>query len=149
MAVVREGPLPAESALHSRIEAGDFIDCYAVESTLPLEDAALRATEFPGWAEGLLALRNAIVAPFGLRTEPVEGMEHIGHFPVESRSEDELILGFNDKHLDFRISLLRVGPDLHMATWVHPHNAFGRAYLWAVMPFHRAICRQATARMAG
>lgn len=146
---VREVPLPAESALHKRMEAGDFIDCYAVESALPLEEAAYRATEFPGWAKGLLALRNAIVAPLGLRTGPTGDGEAIGPFPLQSRSETEMILGFNDKHLDFRISLLRAGPDLHMATWVHPHNAFGRVYLQVVLPFHRAICRHATARMAG
>ncbi|MFQ6546408.1 DUF2867 domain-containing protein [Aestuariibius sp. 2305UL40-4] len=146
---VREVPLPAESALQDRMRAGDFIDCYAVASALPLEEAARRATAFPGWAKGLLALRNAIVAPLGLRTRLAGDGDRIGPFPVTSRSDTELILGLDDRHLDFRISLLRTGPDLHMATWVHTHNAFGRTYLRIVMPFHRAICRQATARMAG
>ena len=72
----------------------------------------------------------------------------MGPFPVESETETELIAGFNDKHLDFRVSVRSEGGLVSLATWVHPHNIGGRIYLAAIMPFHILIARDALARVA-
>ena len=60
----------------------------------------------PRWIEALLALRNLVVAPFGLKTsgegEPATG-GMIGIFPVVSETPRRLVAGFNDHHLDFRV----------------------------------------------
>ena len=69
-------------------------------------------------------------------------------FPTCLETEDEIILGTDDRHLDFRIGLIRAEGRLYMSTWVHPHNRWGRAYLALVMPFHILISRGAVARMA-
>jgi hypothetical protein len=144
MPKVRAEPLPAASALWALHRPGDFIDGYAVTSRLTPQDGAARGLALPGWARALLALRNALVRPFGLRTGTDGPL-----FPVVADTPSEYIIGLDDRHLNFRIAVLRQGDCLHMATWVRPHNIWGRAYLRAVMPFHILISRGAVARMAG
>ena len=61
---------------------------------------------------------------------------------------DELILGFDDKHLDFRISVMSDGQTVSMGTWVHTHNFGGKTYLSLIMPFHKLIVRNCVARVA-
>lgn len=144
---VRKTPLPLISGLYARMSPGDFLDGYAVQSPLSPREAADIGLSMPGWAEKLLWLRNRLVAPLGLKHEAsAEGEGAI--FPVESETEQELILGTNDRHLDFRISVMQDSGQVHMGTWVHCNNGFGRAYLAAVMPFHKLILRDSMARIA-
>jgi hypothetical protein len=55
--------------------------------------------------------------------------------------DDEIIAGLDDKHLDFRVSVLRdraaAPPRFVLSTAVKTHNAFGKAYLATIKPFHR------------
>lgn len=140
----RTDTLPPASTLWSLHRPGDFLDCYSVPSTLTLRQAATLGLALPGWAAALLSLRNTLVRPFGLKTgEPDKPI-----FPTCLETEDELILGTDDKHLNFRIGLIRDQGRIYMSTWVHPHNLWGRAYLRLVMPFHILISRGAVARMA-
>lgn len=142
--MVRPDTLPRASSLWSLHRPGDFLDCYSVASTLSAAEAAARGLALPGWADGLLRLRNMLVRPFGLKTgEPDKPI-----FPTCLETDDELILGTDDRHLDFRIGLIRAEGRIYMSTWVHPHNLWGRAYLRLVMPFHILISRGAVARMA-
>ncbi|MEL6242393.1 MAG: DUF2867 domain-containing protein [Pseudomonadota bacterium] len=141
-------PLPASSRLHERIRKGDFMDCYATQSDMDPRRAAEIITSFPGWARLLVSLRNILTAPFCLRGDAPPADDIVGIFPVESESENELIAGFNDKHLDFRVAVLREAGRVHLATWVHPHNIGGRLYLATIMPFHILIARDALARVA-
>ena len=101
----------------------------------------------PGWARALLKLRNTLVAPLGLKTgESQEADSAI--FPITYEDNAELILGTDDKHLNFRICIHRENGRIHMATWVHRNNLLGRAYLAVVMPFHVLIVRDAMRRIA-
>lgn len=141
---IRTDTLPSASSLWAFHRPGDFLDCYSVASTLSPREVATRGLTLPPWARGLLTLRNALVRPFGLKTgEPDRPI-----FPTCHESESELILGTDDWHLNFRIGLIREGERLYMSTWVRPHNAWGRAYLALVVPFHILISRGAVARMA-
>ena len=144
MTQVRADILPPESSLWSHHNPGDFLDCYSVASTLSPAEAAKRGLALPGWAAALLRLRNTLVRPFGLKT----GEQDTPIFPTCHESDDEIVLGTDDKHLNFRIGLYRQDGRLFMSTWVHPHNFWGRAYLRLVMPFHILISRGAVARMA-
>ena len=140
-------PLPASSALHKRCKPGDFLDCYVVTATMSVRDAADVITDFPYWARLLLLIRRIVTAPIGLDNDGPETADRVGIFPVESETTSELIAGFDDKHLDFRISVLSHDTKISLATWVAPHNFGGRAYLAAIMPFHIAIARNALARV--
>jgi len=141
-------PLPDSSDLHPRIGPNDFLDCYCVESDMAPREAAEIITIFPGWAQALSVLRNVLVKPIGLKTEAPTDTDCVGIFPVESQSDTEVIAGFDDSHLNFRVSVLSQGGKLFLATWVHRNNLFGRMYLATIMPFHILIARDALVRVA-
>jgi hypothetical protein len=107
----------------------------------------------PAWADRLMWLRDRIVTVFGLqRSEkvaatgpagPLRSGARLGIFTVMARSEDEVMFGADDKHLDFRASLLlqRDGATetAILATVVRYNNVLGRAYFFFVRPFHKLI----------
>ena len=81
--------------------------------------------------------------------------DRIGIFKVYGKSETELVLGEDDKHLDFRLSVLRtpdlsptLGGQLTVSTVVHCHNFLGRAYLLVIAPFHRLVVKASLRRAA-
>jgi Protein of unknown function (DUF2867) len=101
----------------------------------------------PVWISNLMQLRNKIVAPLGLKPAPDKKLTEensIGTFPLISQSADQVVLGMNDKHLDFRI-VVRVAngargrQTITASTIVKTHNLLGRIYLGIVKPFHRLI----------
>lgn len=145
---VTSTPLPPYSALHARFQPGDFVDCYSVASSLPPRAAAEIVVAFPGWAMALVKLRGLLVAPFGLSNSGPEAEDKLGLFPVEEDTAQELIAGFDDKHLDFRVSVTSHEGRVSLATWVHPHNIWGRLYLATILPAHILIVRNALSRVA-
>lgn len=140
--------LDDESLLRDRIAPEDFIDCFTVRAVLGPREAARVITEFPGWARWLLLVRRLVTAPFGLSQDGPEAADKIGPFPVEAETERELVAGFDDKHLDFRVSVWSEAGEVSLATWVRPHNIGGRLYLWLILPFHVAIAKDALRRVA-
>ncbi|MFT5343298.1 MAG: hypothetical protein ACI9BH_002517 [Paracoccaceae bacterium] len=99
-----------------------------------------------------------VTAPFGLsndgpksddpESDDPESADKVGIFPVESAGSHEVIAGFNDWHLDFRVAVISNAGRVHLATWVHPHNFGGRVYLAGILPFHILIARNALKRVA-
>jgi len=144
---VKIARLPDQSTLHSRVNASDFLDCYCVPSGLSPRKAAEIITDFPRWAQSLLLLRRLVTALFGLSNDGPPAADKVGIFPVESETDTELIAGFNDKHLDFRVSVMSIDGYVYLATWVHTHNIGGKLYLKTIMPFHILISRNALARV--
>ncbi|WP_298257647.1 DUF2867 domain-containing protein [Bradyrhizobium sp.] len=134
------------------LAGAQFADAFRVsvaEAGLDARTAAMRIfSESPRWVTALLDLRNKVVAPFGLKTSAEdeaksEGM--VGMFPVLSETPERLVAGFDDHHLDFRVIVDVVpwggGREVTATTLVLTHNWFGRAYLTAIMPFHRMIAK--------
>ena len=140
--------LPAHSLLGARVTSTDFLDCYCVASDLAPRRAIEVITDFPGWARFLLHIRRVLTSPFGLSNDGPAAPDKVGVFPVETETDSELIAGFNDKHLDFRVSVVSQNGKVFLATWVHPHNIGGRLYLKTILPFHILIARNALARVA-
>ncbi|MEM7671469.1 MAG: DUF2867 domain-containing protein [Pseudomonadota bacterium] len=146
--VIRESNLPVGSLIEAWVGPGDFVDGYAVAADASPRRAAEIITAFPVWARFLLTIRQVLTAPFGLSNNRPEALDKVGVFPVEAETDNELIAGFNDRHLDFRVSVLSREGRVFLATWVHPHNIGGRLYLRAIMPFHILIARDALLRVA-
>lgn len=140
--------LSPDSQLHSKVADGNFLDCYSVAASASPRKAAEIITDFPGWAQLLLRIRTLLVSPFGLSTTGPEADDKVGIFPVQLETQHEVIAGFDDKHLDFRVSVRQDNGKVSLATWVHPHNFGGRLYLAVILPFHIAIARNALARVA-
>ncbi len=145
---VRKTELPSESRLHDRMSSGDFLDCFAVKSDATTRRAAEIIVEFPQWAQFLLLIRRFVTAPFGLSNDGPPAEDKVGAFPVELDTEKEFIAGFDDKHLNFRVSVISLSGFVYLATWVHPHNLWGRIYLGVILPFHVMIARNALSRVA-
>ena len=129
-----------------------FMDAYRLEvngENLDARKAAERMmARAPRWVDMLLALRNIIVAPFGLKTSGEDRgapRDIIGIFPVVSETPERLVAGFNDKHLDFRVvvDVATSGQrqSITATTLVLTHNWLGRTYLTVIMPFHRLVVR--------
>lgn len=113
----------------------------------------------PAWTARLFDLRNKIVSVFGLKTPNkeenqqalfdsfrCEPNERLGLFKVYSRSENEVVLGEDDSHLNFRVSLLKQDTaqqegvkHLTVSTTVEFNNWVGRLYFLPVKPFHKLI----------
>ena len=113
-----------------------FADAYKVP--VPHRVDAIEATRLafahhPPWVRTLMQLRNRLGRLVGLKPAPAGG------FPVIRQSADEVVLGFDDKHLDFRVVVAIAGGFATLTTLVRWHNAWGRVYLMAIMPFHRLI----------
>jgi hypothetical protein len=149
MPQVRTDILPETSSLWFSHQPGDFIDCYSIESSLTPQEAAMRGLDLPGWVLALVALRNRLVGPLGLKTGAVSRSRTLCIFPLCKDSADEMVVGMDDRHLDFRLAVFRQEGRVYLSTWVRPHNLAGRIYLRCVLPFHIIICRGMVARMAG
>lgn len=143
---------------HPALASADWADCYAVIALAPDATALDLARKIfgrsPRWVGLLLALRNRIVGLFGLKSAElgIADSQTIGAFPVVSARDDQVVLGFDDAHLNFRIVLdvAAAGPQarkLAITTLVERHNLFGRLYIFVITPFHKLIVRAMLARM--
>ncbi|MBC7280844.1 DUF2867 domain-containing protein [Hoeflea sp.] len=103
-----------------------------------------------------MALRNLVVRPFGLKGDPEAAAAkagRVGMVPIVAQSKRELVLGFDDRHLDFRIVVQTepCGDDqtsVRLMALVKRHNQLGRVYLAAIMPFHKLIVSSTLSRVA-
>lgn len=139
---------PRSDYLLSLYKKGDFVDCFTAPSEVSPRSALQEVVEFPGWAKPLLIIRKLITAPFGLSQDGPESENKIGAFPVVSETNEEIIAGFNDKHLNFLVSVQTVEKTVSLTTWVRCHGLPGRLYLGLIMPFHILIARNAVSRVA-
>lgn len=142
------------------LAGAQFMDAYRLEvdgKALDAREAAMRMmARAPRWVDALVALRNLIVAPFGLKTSGAAERaprDIIGIFPVVSETPERLVAGFNDKHLDFRV-VLDVATSgqrqsVTATTLVLTHNRLGRTYLAVITPFHRLVVRAMLRQVAG
>jgi hypothetical protein len=143
------------------LPGADYVDAF--EAPLDRADApmievykAIR-TRPPRIVSSMMRLRNLLVAPFGLKggdlrvrapidaRRPLEIGDVVGGWRLYGLEADELLVGLDDKHLDFRVSFRRRahadGPSIVVATAVKTHNALGRTYLRLILPFHRRFVR--------
>lgn len=140
--------LPAQSSLNQYVGETDFMDCYSVKSSLGVRQAAEEIVNFPEWVEALMLLRKLVTLPFGLKNGAQAHVNNIGIFPIELETENEIVAGFDDKHLDFRVWIAALEGRVYMATWVRTHNIGGAMYLRLIMPFHILICKNALRRLS-
>ncbi|MCZ8177791.1 MAG: DUF2867 domain-containing protein [Rhizobium sp.] len=144
---------------HPDLPEADWADSYSVRldrnDLVPMEVASELMGRAPRWVAALLKIRNVIVGFFGLKSAELEltGQDRIGGFPVLMHDDRHVLLGFNDKHLDFRI-IVAVEPEgvshqhVSLTTLVKRHNLFGRIYILFVTPFHRLIVKTFLKRFA-
>ena len=108
------------------------------------------------WIMYLFQLRNGLVKMFGLKTTlPADHQEnfapggYVSFFRIYELLPDEVILGGDDSHLDFRLSVHKTRAatnNVKVTTLVHFHNRLGKIYMAIVAPFHRLIVKRMVAQ---
>ena len=107
----------------------------------------------PLWMKLLLIVRNKVASLVGLEAPTASDILHveirdryvvgdkIGVWPIFALSENEVVAGRDNKHLDFRVSVLKVpsgdAPSVVVSTICTVHNLSGKVYLFFVVPFHK------------
>lgn len=159
----RNVSLPCSSILANHTY--DYMDSFSgilPDEHLNIDTAKVGKAFFgsgPEWIGKLFSFRNAIVKRLGLKTPETvidrqkqlnefkcEVGERLGLFQVYHRDEKEVIIGEDDKHLDFRVSLYLQPNEnnlhektLTISTVVKFHSWLGQLYFFPVKPFHRLI----------
>lgn len=167
MMSIVECDIPAGSALdRAMVEACDFRDSYRVPLKHPQRHMAqIFFAVFghtPLWMKAMLVLRNALARLAGLEVPEVAEImrpemrssyrigDKIGPWPVFFVSDDEIVAGRDNKHMDFRLSVLKAtdagAAHIVVSTVCSVHNLFGRIYLSMIVPFHRVGVRRLLAR---
>ena len=118
----------------------------------------------PAWVDTLMSLRDTLVAGFGLKTAKQlaapsadQSEKRVAIFKIYESNAQEVFLGEDDSHLDFRISVqLRPATlgsagstrQLIVSTVVHCYNLLGRSYITLIAPFHRQVVQAGLSRAA-
>ncbi len=152
--------IPLDSEVAQLLDGAFFFDAYETNikqnsaSALQLYLNAVKQT--PQWIDFLMILRNRVVSLVGLKdlgrmnnvskernADSYQIGDRIGIFSVYSLSEHEVILADSDRHLNVKVSLRKIERNgenaVVLSTVVHLNNLLGRAYMFAVVPFHRII----------
>ena len=155
-ATIATTAIPSHAEIAQHLRGADFHDCYQIqiapasESALALYLKVVAAT--PGWVNAMMTLRNRIVRLVGLKNlgalgdtdggKPASAYrvgDRVGIFSIVYLSEQEVILGDSDKHLNVEVSVCKLVDAVAVSTVVHTHNALGRVYMLFVTPAHRRI----------
>lgn len=155
---VVECDTPVLSVLDRRMVEGAY---YRDSYRAPLSHPQAAVTDIfqaifahhPKWVKIALMMRNRVVRLFGLDTATASEILHftpqdsyrvgdkIGVWPIFALTETELVAGRDNKHLDFRLSVLKVmdagAASVVVTTICTVHNLFGKLYLFFVVPFHK------------
>jgi hypothetical protein len=123
------------------------------ESATPVAIFHAVLAHHPWWVKAVLIIRHRIAALCGLTVPTLSAVlrpsisesyrvgETIGVWPIFVLTEAELVAGRDNKHLDFRLSVLKETgtsvPCAVISTVCVVHNWLGRVYLFFVVPFHK------------
>lgn len=165
--LVEQVAIPPQSAVATAFKSVNLADAFSIQlpsdaSVNPDLLARFIFSVQPSWIGALTNVRDAIVAGFGLKTArhlatlaSDATAPRIGIFRIFGTSKTEVVVGENDKHLDFRVSILctpgappNAGNQLTLSTVVHCHNLLGRTYLSLIAPFHRQVVKASLRRAA-
>jgi len=150
--------IPQRSALDAQsVATAYFKDSYRIP--LSSRDTPMTALFFgifghhPAWMKAMLIARNRIAALCGLEVSSDAAILHavpkaqycagesIGPWPIFAIADNEMIVGRDNKHLDFRLSILRETSGQRatatVSTICNVHNIYGKLYLRLVIPFHK------------
>ena len=157
-AVVAECDFPSQSLMDRRwVDRAYFRDSYRFPirsgGATPVGIFHAVLAHHPSWVKAVLIIRHRIAALCGLAVPTLSAVlrpainesyrvgETIGVWPIFALSETELVAGRDNKHLDFRLSVLTETKDsvssAVISTVCVVHNWFGRVYLFFVVPFHK------------
>jgi hypothetical protein len=158
MIKARAVPVPSDGVLAPLYVGADLLDAFAIHLRAGASDdlevlARVAFERQAAWVLALTWVRDTVMATVGVKSSRAiaaaaasRGLQVIGYLPLLSKSAGELVMGGDDRHLDFRVAVLLHtgapgGRELVVVTVVHCHNRLGRTCLAVIAPFHRTILR--------
>lgn len=154
--VLKAKHIPEKSIISKNFGKIDYQDTYQISKKTDATIDRITAELFKGpkWVDNLMKLRDSIVRIFGLKTgkkkdTSTEEYFSIGskleYFTVADRNANEIVMAENDKHLNFKTSVMidrnEADTTIYLSTIVTFNNIFGRLYFIPVKPFHRLIIK--------
>ena len=136
--------IPTNSLVLNGFEKVNYCDIYQIQKKTEenAEKISKEMLQMPKWVSILMKLRNRIVGVFGLKTDKnTEKTDTF--FSVIEKNETEIVMGEVDKHLDFRLSVLKnnIENTVSLITAVHFNNKWGNIYFFIIKPFHKIILK--------
>jgi hypothetical protein len=135
------------SLLAGALPRVDWTDAHAVAALpgTPLDPQAWADAVFrdpPRWVLAALGLRETLVGLVGIDRSGAGAFDTLAH------TENEVLLGTDSNHLDFRASVFREPDRVVLTTVVQLHNRRGRAYFALVRAVHPTVVRAMLSRAA-
>ncbi len=154
MTQVREEHTKLTDKVNKLLVKIDFYDTFSttnhINSIKEITNLVFNTT--PNWINLLFTLRNKVAGIFGLKTEmPSDYNEdykvggYVKFFKIYSISDNEVILGADDSHLNFRAIVINDNANLFnikVITLVEYNNLKGKIYMRMIKPFHRQIVKR-------
>lgn len=149
--VTRLTVIPENSIIANGFDGIDYCDSFRLIKTTndSIEKIAADIFKMPKWVNWLMSIRNSIVGIFGLKISKDFKIKQTTYFAMIEQNENEIVMGENDKHLDFRASVLvdRSNSFIYLTTLVHFNNFWGKVYFLPVKPFHKIILKSLLKRL--
>jgi hypothetical protein len=152
--IVKSDKIPDKSIISNGFGKINYCDSYRIvkQTNETVDGITTQIFKMPRWIMVLMKIRNGIVKLFGLRTGKNENAKETAYYPVGSkagyftvieRNVNEIVMGEDDRHLYFRVSVLvdREQSFIYLTTIVRFHNVLGKIYFLPVKPFHRLIIK--------
>lgn len=151
--------LPEGTLITKNMASVDYHDSYMIKKKTndSIEVITKKILTLPGWINSALRIRYyLIVKPFGLSTgrfdstagNPEGNNEPV---PVIEKNENEIVMGSDDKHLYYRISIMKKTAgqvsEIYLNTVVRFHNIWGKLYFLPVRIGHKLVCRSLLKRL--
>lgn len=156
---IRKCDVPKGSKISETLNGSYYFDAYCFPNMhgdrTALQVWLDQVSSAPDWVNLLMSMRNNIVSVLGLKNlgslgdidskKPLNNYrvgDRVGIFKLLSLSDNEIILGDSDKHLDVKLSVFRESTNselITISTVVHVHNLLGRVYMLVVTPMHKLI----------
>jgi hypothetical protein len=142
---------PDGSLIRKEMARVDYFDSYMIEHNAgsSIESVLAKLFVFPKWILFLMNVRNLFIAkPFGLISGSNSGkVERNKPFPIIFQRENEVVMGEDDKHLYFRLSVFRKNNNIYLSTVVRYNNVWGRIYFFIIKLFHKLVVKSLLRRL--
>lgn len=151
--VISLNKIPSDSIILTEFENVDYFDSYMIDKSTKqsVDEIATEIFRMSKIATVLMKIRDSIVRIFGLSVikEPANEQDYypVGskliNFTVLARSENEIIMGENDKHLIFRTSVFvdKEKSKIYLTTIVKFNNWGGKLYFIPVKQIHKFLVK--------
>ena len=106
----------------------------------------------PAWVNSLFTIRNKVVSIFGLETKVPDDYNdnfeiggYVKFFKIFAISDNEITLGADDSHLNFRAVIKNDKSELFnvkVITLVQYNNYKGNIYMGFIKPVHKQIVKR-------